>query len=150
MSMPTRRATPQDADQLALLFDDYRVFYKQASDIAAAKQFLSQRFARRDSVILVATDGEQIIGFTQLYPTFSSVSMRAEYILNDLFVSPGHRKRGVGKQLLDAAKIVTRQQNMKGLALATALDNPAQFLYEKEGWVKDDEFLHYYWVNSED
>ena len=42
-------------------------------------------------------------GFTQLYPTFSSVSAALILTLNDLFVGQAARRLGVGKSLLTAA-----------------------------------------------
>jgi hypothetical protein len=72
--------------EVSKLFDRYRVFYKQSSDIEAAKAFLQERFQKHDSIIFVALDNELIVGFTQLYPSFSSVSMKRAWILNDLFV----------------------------------------------------------------
>ena len=88
------------------------------------------------------------IGFTQLYPTFSSVSMRPFYILNDLFVLPEIRNTGIGAALLSKAKDLCKKENNKGLALETAIDNPAQKLYERLGWERDSNFHHYFWAND--
>ena len=59
--------------------------------------------------ILCAVDGGKIVGFAQLYPSFSSVSLRPIRILNDLFVDPDHRRSGAGRALLDAARDHARQ-----------------------------------------
>ena len=58
------------------LFDDYRVFYGQPSDRAAAIEFLQARLQQQDSVILAAIAAERVVGLTQLYPSFSSVSLQ--------------------------------------------------------------------------
>ena len=89
----------------------------------------------------------QIIGFTQLYRTYSSVSMQAFFILNDLYVLPEFRRKGAGEKLLKGAKELCGKLRFKGLALETANDNPAQQLYEKLGWRKDVDYLHYFWTN---
>lgn len=134
-------------DSLAPLFDGYRVFYKQESNLEAAKAFLTQRFQQEDSVIFLALDdGGKGMGFTQLYPSFSSVSMQRTYILNDLFVAPNHRGKGVGAALMEHAKQFALEAGSKGLTLETAIDNPAQKLYERLGWVKDVEVFHYTWT----
>ena len=86
------------------------------------------------------------MGFTQLYPTFSSVSMQRFYILNDLYVLPTLRGQGIGESLLNAAKDLAKANNWKGLALETAVDNPAQKLYERLGWERSDDFYHYFWT----
>ncbi len=139
-------ATADHLDILAPLFDGYRVFYKQASDLEAARSFLSERFQKKDSTIFLALDENgNGLGFTQLYPSFSSVSMQRTYILNDLYVSKAARGKGVGESLLEHAKAFAKQQGAKGLTLETAVDNPAQKLYERLEWKKDTDVFHYTW-----
>ncbi len=140
------KATLTHLDLLVPLFDGYRVFYHQDSNPAAARQFLEARLRAEDSIIYLAHDGDQGLGFTQLYPTFSSVSMERFYILNDIYVKPEHRQGGVGAALLDQTQKVAIAQGWKGLALETATDNPAQSLYERKGWTKDSDFFHYFWT----
>ncbi len=130
---------------LAPLFDAYRIFYKQPSDLLGATAFLKSRFELNDSILFLAFEGDDGIGFTQLYPTYSSVTMEPFYILNDLYVKPEARRIGIGSQLLLAAQQFALETNQKGLELATAKDNPAQRLYEKLGWTKDEEFFRYFW-----
>ena len=139
------RATADDLEELIPLFNGYRIFYEQASDLGGAHNFLKERLDGDESVIFLAVDENgQGLGFTQLYPSFSSVSMQRVYILNDLFVDASARGRQVGTGLLDRAKEFAFSQGAKGLVLETAADNPAQKLYEKNGWTKDTA-LHYYW-----
>lgn len=133
-------------EQLIPLFDDYRVFYKQDSNLQAARKFLNERFKNNDSVIFLAmaSDGTGL-GFTQLYPSFSSVSMQRTYILNDLYVISEVRKTGIGEALMEAAKQFAITSGSKGLTLETDIDNPAQKLYQKLSWKKDTEVNHYTW-----
>ena len=132
--------------ELIPLFDGYRVFYKQASDPKAVAIFLTERIQKNDSVIFMAVDEDgNGLGFTQLYPSFSSVSMQRIYILNDLFVSEKARNQGVGEALMEQAKHFAREMGSRGLTLETAIDNPAQNLYKRLGWVKDTEVNHYTW-----
>lgn len=139
-------ATLANLDQIAPLFNGYRVFYKQPSSIEAAKAFLSDRFQKNDSVIFLAVDDfGNGMGFTQLYPSFSSVAMQRTYILNDLFVSEEHRNKGVAEAIMEHAKTFAKSQNARGLTLETDADNPAQKLYERLGWVKDTEVFHFTW-----
>jgi GNAT superfamily N-acetyltransferase len=143
--MEVVQAQLQDVDTLAPLFDAYRVFYEQSSDMALAKEFLTQRLTKKDSVIFLCMDGDKALGFSQLYPVFSSVSCKPDYILNDLFVRADSREKGVGKNLLLCAQKFTKEQGFKGLALETQKENHARFLYEKLGWKKATN-LHYYWT----
>lgn len=132
------RATMDDIDRVVPLFDAYRQFYGQESDVAGARRFLTERIVRGESVILIA-DGNA--GFTQLYPCFSSVRMQRTMILNDLFVAPEARGRGVGHALLAAACDHARTVGAKRLTLSTAVDNSAAHaLYVRAGWQRDAQF----------
>jgi ribosomal protein S18 acetylase RimI-like enzyme len=145
MNVQIRQATIHDLDELVPLFDGYRQFYKQASDLTLARTFLTERFAHHQSLILLACDVQQRgLGFTQLYPLFSSVRAVRTYVLNDLFVATHARRHGVAKQLMLVAADHTRALGAASLSLATALDNtPAQALYESLGWQRDRQFCEY-------
>jgi GNAT superfamily N-acetyltransferase len=140
-----RRAQPVDVGIVAPLFDAYRQFYGKPSDPELAARFLTERIANGESVVYLAEtrDGEAV-GFTQLYPAFSSVSAGRIYILNDLFVAPSARRANVGRGLLHAAGEFAREKGALRLALSTAKSNEkAQMLYESEGWVRDEQYYHY-------
>ena len=143
-----QRAQQGDVESIAPLFDAYRVFYKQETDIPAAKAFLNERLANNESILLIALYEEEVVGFTQLYTTYSSVSLQSFYILNDLYVSGRFRGKGVGEKLLKAAKELCEETHFKGLALETAKDNPAQRLYEKLDWKKNTDYFHYFWTSQ--
>ncbi|MGG6296011.1 N-acetyltransferase family protein [Leptolyngbya sp. AN02str] len=129
---------------VASLFDQYRVFYGAASNLNAAHAFLQARLQHGDSVILVAQDGDRLVGFTQLYPSFSSVAMQRIWILNDLFVEPSSRNQGIAKQLLQAAEAYAKDTHAIRIVLATQISNVlAQSLYESLGYRKDEAFYHY-------
>ena len=134
-----------DLESLIVLFDAYRVFYEQSSDRELARQFLSDRLNNAESTIFIAKWNGKACGFTQLYKTFSSVSAQHSWILNDLYVDSAYRGKGIGAALLEEAQEFAKADGAKGLALETAKDNPAQQLYERLGWVKDEEYLHYFW-----
>ena len=131
-------------DKLAHIFDLYRQFYKQNGDINAAKLFLKERIVASESIIFAAFEDGTIVGFTQLYPTFSSVTLQRSWILNDFFVLENQRGKNVGTRILEHAKDFARQTESKGLYLQTDADNPAQKLYERLGWVQDLS-LQYFW-----
>jgi GNAT superfamily N-acetyltransferase len=139
-----RRATVADVDQLSLLFDGYRRFYEQPSDVEGARRFLGARLAAEESIVFVAERDGRLLGFTQLYPSFSSGTMNRLWILNDLFVAPEHRRGGVGGALMKAAETFARDTGSKGLVLATQKTNAtAKALYERCGWKPDALFDHY-------
>jgi GNAT superfamily N-acetyltransferase len=144
-SITIRQAVLADLDVVAGLFDGYRQFYDQVSDLVAARNFLQARFEHGQSVILLAELHGQAAGFTQLYPSFSSVSMARVYVLNDLYVEPSTRRMGVGEALLTAAADHARQLGAVRLSLTTNVQNlPAQTLYESMGWARDQKFYAYH------
>jgi ribosomal protein S18 acetylase RimI-like enzyme len=138
-----RRATIDDVPLIAPLFNDYRVFYKQASDLNAAKKFLEERLLKNESVIFLAFNEDNAVGFTQLYPVFSSVSMKRAWILNDLFINASSRGKGAGVLLLEAAKQLGRETESKYLLLQTQDDNyTAQHLYNQNEWKRVNDFFY--------
>ncbi len=139
-----RQAVLSDIETVALLFDEYRQFYGRESDVDAGRQFLLSRFNHGESVIFIATYEGESIGFTQLYPSFSSLSLARAFVLNDLYVKPAARRFGAGKQLLNSAAEYAQALGASWLTLSTAVTNEsAQALYEKNGWQRDHEFLVY-------
>ncbi len=135
MNVVVHRADANDLDALAGLFDAYRQFYRQSSDIVAVRAFLAERLSRDESIVLIAKYDNAAVGFTQLYPLFSSVRMGRTFLLNDLYVAPQARRLGAARALLDAACGFARERGALGLELETGSDNlTAQALYRSAGW----------------
>lgn len=142
--MEIYHATLKDLEPVSHLFNKYREFYQQKTDLSGANSYITERLTNQDSIIILAKEGNEYLGFAQLYPTFSSIAMQKAFILNDLYVSGSARKRGVGDQLLHAVKDTLAQHQIFRLSLSTAIDNhAAQRLYEVHGFVRDTEFYHY-------
>jgi len=138
-----RRAGARDVAQLAPLFDGYRQFYGKQSDLPGAHLFLTRRLERGEAVVFQA-ETDQAVGFTLLYPIFSSVRMLPVWVLNDLFVDPDFRRLGAGRKLLLHAEEFARATGAAGLELATEKDNTgAKSVYERLGWTLDKAFDHY-------
>ena len=149
------QASLKDIDIVSLIFDEYRQFYAQTSNINQAKIFLTERLQKHESMIFLALDRQTQtstnspptgLGFLQLYPSFSSISMQRQWILNDLFVRHEARGKGVAQALIYRAIEYAKETQSKGLVLETAVDNdPAQKLYARIGFKKETEFLTYYY-----
>lgn len=143
--MNIRKATINDLDALVELFDLYRVFYEQPSDLIGAKEFIKERLNNEDSVIFLASDGGDPVGFTQLYPSFSSVSMKRIWVLNDLYVTENGRGKGFGESLVRTAIAFAEETNAKGVLLETSTENStAQSLYEKIGFIKETNYFYFF------
>jgi GNAT superfamily N-acetyltransferase len=145
MTTTIRKIGVTDVDPVAPLFDAYRQFYGRPSDLVLARQFLTDRLSAHESIVLLAQSEEAVgTGYVQIYPTFSSVRAARIYILNDLFVSPQARGRGVGRLLMEASVRTARADGAARLKLSTAINNiPAQRLYESLGWVRDQDYYEY-------
>jgi GNAT superfamily N-acetyltransferase len=129
----------RDLDTVAGLFDAYRQFYGQPADPDGSRRFLRERFELQESLVLLARGGQgEGLGFTQLYPLFSSVRAVRTWLLNDLFVAPQARRQGVGAALLREAAVRASELGVGSLMLWTAFDNaPAQALYASLGWHRE-------------
>ena len=145
--MIIHKATIDQLEDLIPLFDAYRKFYKQKSNLPKTREFLLERLQHNDSVIFIAYIDNNAVGFTQLYHLLSSVSMQPMYLLNDLYVSNTYRGKGLGEALINRAKAFAKSENQKGIAIQTAFDNPAKELYKRLGFEPDTD-LHFFWTNK--
>jgi ribosomal protein S18 acetylase RimI-like enzyme len=144
-TITVRQAVLSDLGALAPLFDSYRQFYGRPSDLPAASGFLSARFNHGESVLFIAHEGHKAIGFTQLYPSFSSVSLARTFVLNDLFVCECARRKGVASKLMSAAVDYASSLGAVRVSLSTATTNEAaQRLYQSSGWQRDQQFQVYH------
>ena len=142
MVLQIKQASIDDINIVAPLFNAYRIFYNQASDMTGATNFLYERIVKNQSTLFIAFINGEAVGFTQLYPIFSSVSLRPALLLNDLYIAERARKLGVAAALLNKAKEFGKQNNAGWLLLEAAFDNyNAQSLYEKNGWIKQTDFF---------
>jgi GNAT superfamily N-acetyltransferase len=146
-TLTVRQAALDDLEALVPLFDGYRQFYGRASDPSAAREFLLARFNHGQSALFIAHVDDMPVGFTQLYPSFSSVSLARVFVLNDLFVQEDHRRKGVASKLISAATEFARALGAVRLTLSTAIANTtAQSVYQSAGWKRDEQFYVYHFA----
>ncbi len=139
-------ATPFDLEPLTQLFNAYRIFYGQEDNTSECMAFLAERMQHNESIIYIAYDDDFACGFVQLYPTFSSVRMKRAWLLNDLYVTETHRRKGIAKLLLDRCKQLCNDTNAAGLILETGRDNKAgNSLYPKEEFSKIEDHNFFWW-----
>ncbi len=147
MEQVVRKAKLFDLEDLALLFDAYRVFYEQTSDIEASQQFLTERLVSEESVIFISFNADKVAtGFVQLYPLFSSTRMKRLWLLNDLYVHADYRGQGYAVSLIEKAKELCRATRSAGMYLETAKTNvEGNALYPKVGFELDEAHNYYSW-----
>jgi len=145
MQLTVIEAGLKELTQLATLFDQYRQFYQQPPDLEGAYEFIKLRISQGESKLYLALDDtKRALGFVQLYPTFSSVSMQRSWLLNDLFVAPPYRSIGVATALLNKARQLGVESRAKELTLCTASDNhKAQSLYQSHQFQTVRDFVYY-------
>jgi len=139
-----RQATLADLEVIIPLFDEYRQFYTCPSDTAAAREFLRARLSFSESALFIARLDNDAVGFSQLYPSFSSISLARTFVLNDLFVCKQARRRGIASRLLATSVAYARSMDAGRISLSTAITNrAARALYHAAGWERNDKFYVY-------
>ena len=146
--MHIRAIDLHDLDSLLPLFDAYRQFYRQESDLIGAKEFLYNRVVNNEAIVFGAFVDDQIVGFTLLYPLFSSVRMKPIFLLNDFFVHPDVRNKAIGKNLLYHVQEYAKSKKYAGVLLETEKTNDiGNHLYPAMGFQLESETNFYFWKN---
>ena len=144
--MEIRQASLEDIEGLVEAFEAYRIWYRKEADAVGAKMFLSERIKNKESVIYVAVEEQKILGFTQLYPLFSSTRMKRLWLLNDLFVHQDQRGKGISKLLIEAAKTLCRDTGACAVMLETEISNEiGNKLYPSIGFELNTSHNFYEW-----
>jgi ribosomal protein S18 acetylase RimI-like enzyme len=137
------KVTASDLAELHPLVEQYRAFYKQPENDKTLG-FLQERINNQEAIAFIARVNGEAVGFTLLYPTFSTVSLSNIWLLNDLYVAESARGNGIANELMDVAEAAAKSAGATRVFLRTANDNlPAQALYEGRNWVKDEVFRRY-------
>lgn len=145
--MEIRQIHAWESEEAAVLFDRYRMFYGKPSDPELARTYLRERLKNQESIIFGAWESEELVGFMQLYPSYSSLRVVKDWVLNDLYVELDVRGRGIGERLIRKALAFAEEQGAERVELVTGVSNlMAQRLYEKIGFVQpapDTDFFTY-------
>lgn len=145
--MIIRKATLSDVVPLIVLITEFRKFYKQESNPEKLQTFLEERIHKEDSEILVAVVENQLAGYAQLFPSFSTIKLNKIWILNDLFVLEAFRGKGIASLLIKTILKFSKATQRKQVWLLTGNDNKsAQQLYSKLGF-NNTKFKHYVYNN---
>ena len=145
--MQVREAKLSDLENLSDLFNSYRMFYGKKSDLKVANEFLRSRIENKDSKIFVCDLNNELSGFVQLYPIFSSTRVSKYWLLNDLFVDIEKRGKGYSKLLIDRSKELVIQSEACGMMLETEKSNDiGNMLYPSTGFKKNELCNFYEWI----
>lgn len=138
-----KQANTSDVEKILPLFNEYRSFYRQpVSDKSI--NFLYERIQKNQSVIFYYEESNKIMGFVQLYPSFSSIGLGSTWILNDLYISPEHRRKKIATKLIEKTLSFAKDSNAINVQLSTLIPNiNAQELYKKLGFKKDNDYFYF-------
>ena len=146
MKYPIRKAGLEDLDEAAMLFNQYRIFYRQQSDLERGKAFLKERLLNNESDIFLAFDGARAVGFVQLYKLYHYTKLQKQWLLSDLFVHPDYRGKGISVALIDRSKQWSDETGACGLMLETEKTNDiGNKLYPRCGFEYDGAHNYYHW-----
>lgn len=139
-------ATLDHLNEFAELFDQYRVFYRQASDLEKGKAFLKDRIENQESVTFLIKTEDKFVGFAQLYPLYHYKALQRQWLLSDLFVDPAFRGQGLSIELIERCKTYCDETAACGLLLETEKTNDiGNRLYPKCGFELDEDHNYYNW-----
>ena len=131
LTAPTRR----EIEELAQIFEEYRAHYGEAADAARSAAWLERNLESSQFRAFVAVHQGQLIGFAITMEVPASLQLGHFWQIRDLFVSPHHRRLGVGRALLDSLRTAATTAGASRLALQTENDNePALRLYADSGY----------------
>jgi GNAT superfamily N-acetyltransferase len=128
--------TPEQFERLLPLIAAYQRFYEAKTIDEDRNRAFFARFLEpsKDGLLLGAQEGDDLLGYACLYWSFTSVVPAETVLMNDLFVVPAARGRGVGRALIEAAAAEGRKRGAQRLEWVTAPDNEtAQRLYDTTG-----------------
>ena len=145
--MRVREAKLSDLKNLSVLFNSYRMFYGKKSDLKVAKEFLRSRIEKKDSKIFVCDFNNELSGFVQLYPLFSSTRVSKYWLLNDLYVDVNKSGKGFSKFLIERSKELVIESKACGMMLETEKSNDiGNKLYPSTGFKKNELSNFYEWI----
>ena len=103
---------------------------------------------RPDADILLALDGDVLVGLASVYADIQSIRYGKRCWLQDLVVSKDTRSRGIGKLLLDAATEWARKRDCTHLQLSSGMGRvDAHRFYRREGMTE--EYVFERWLGNE-
>ena len=124
-----RIATPDDADSLAVLNNEFNDSNIPASEIAA-----SLVGANTETTVVAEVEGS-LVGFACMQIMRSWCYRGSWATLVELYVQPASRRHGLGRQLVECCEQIAREKGITEMGLLTGSSNTAgQALYTSMGY----------------
>ena len=132
-------------DQFVTIVDEYRKFFDFGLSPNKTKEFFQRLQEKNEAATFIAiSEKDEVMGFVNLYPSYSTLSLRKIWILNDLGVSSRFRRLGVAQALIKKSIEFAKASDAIRIELKTEKTNlDAQKLYTEIGFKTDQDNLYY-------
>lgn len=142
MPHPVRRATPGDAETLGRLLWDFNTEFDSPTDPAAVLAARFERLLGRDDVLALLAGEADGFALVTLRPAIWFDGPVAQ--LEELYVVPHLRDRGIGTAILAEARRIVRAQGAPEMHInVDEVDTDARRFYERHGFVTVEEGVDY-------
>lgn len=135
-----RNAEPSDCEEIVRLIVELAEFEKMPDQVKMTPETLRQDCFREKPLCscIVASkesDKSSLVGYSLFYPVYSTWAGASLY-LEDLYVTPSYRSKGVGKQMWKKVTQIALDMDCSRLNLCVlGWNKPAKDLYERHGYV---------------
>ena len=137
MKIRIEDASVKDLDQLCEI--EAECFKKEAF----TRRQMAQLLADYNSISLLAKENSTVIGFITGAVRFDGKQLTGHILTLD--VRPAHRRRGIGRRLLQELETIFRKKNIMECYLEAREDNVAALkLYERVGYERIRKLSNYY------
>jgi ribosomal protein S18 acetylase RimI-like enzyme len=129
-----RQATAEDATEIARLLHDFNLEYDEPTpDVATLADTVRRLLEESEIVVMLAGDGPDGLSLFRFRPALWAAG--PETYLQELYVAPALRGRGIGRCLLEETLEYARAAGASGIDLNTGeTDTAARNLYESMGF----------------
>lgn len=139
-----RRATPADVPELVTLMAEFYAESAMPLDADRARASFEALLAQPvlGAAWVVETDDRQVAGYLVATFTFSMEYGGSSAFIDDLFIRPAFRRRGLARAALEAALAECRARGVQAVHLEVGGENdPARQLYDQVGFEASDRLL---------
>lgn len=133
-------------EQLVGVVEEYREFCGFSRSPERTALFFRRLLKKKESSTFLAVDeqSDEVMGFVNLYPSYSTLSLKRLWILNDLGVAKCYQGQGVASFLIQKAVSFAKSTDAVRIELKTQKSNGnAQKLYKSLGFSVDGENIYY-------